>query len=173
MLLDSKLIFGTNVSHASKTASTVTEFTNVLQLDAVKGYLTNDASGNPINLNSKLNDIGRGGGTILNIMVGNVQLAASSATANMDIRLHKKASASSIKSGTVIFTANIPSIKKAASIASHTKVGRLLIKMLLPKGIWGDTSKKYIGISTKVLSQTVLTGALTAWLGNPGADQGV
>jgi hypothetical protein len=170
MILDSQLLLGKNISHASKSANSVVSFTNVLQMDGVKKMLMNNASGRydfAARSANAVNDLGAAGDLMLNIRVTSSKsgLTASSAAAHLQVRLHKKASASSIKSGSVVFTYEVKSIKKAASQASWQKLGSYIVRAKIPRDIWGDTTKKYIGLTTKVITGKIAKGKLTAWLG--------
>ena len=154
MILDKKLLFGKNVS-INGAASVVTSMTDAIQVDAAK-----DQFGAAI-----FNDTVNGGGVMLNIRVGSTQLAASSAAATVQINLYERSTGSSIKSGSLIHQTVIQNVNKASSILSHCKVGGYLLRTILPAGIWGDTTNKYIGVTTKIIGQTVSTGTITAWLG--------
>lgn len=163
-ILDAKTLFGRNVSIAGS-ASAVVAMTNALKLDAVTKYLGTAFLGD-----SAMNDLGRANGMMLNVRVTSTQLAASSTAAALDIRLHKKANGSSIESGSVVYTVQVPNVNKAASIASHTKLGAYLLRLKIPRDLWGDITKTYVGVSTKVLTNKILTGKITAWLGREDDD---
>lgn len=172
MILDSILLFGKNITHVSKSASSVISFTNVLQMDTVKGMLLNNASADAINLNSKINDPGRGGDILLNVRITSSAsgLMASSSAAHLQIRLHGKASASSIKSGSVLMNWEVKSIKKSGSQMSFAKNGRYLLRAKIPPDVWGSTTLDNIGLTTKVITGKLVKGKLTAWLGRSDDD---
>ncbi len=156
MILDSILLFGKNVS-INGAASVETEMTSSLLIDAVK-----DQFGSSI-----INDVTKGGGVQFNMYIGSTQLAASSAAATMEVNFYEHSAATSTKSGNLVHQIIVQDIKKAASIESFCKIGAVLIRTTLPQDMWGTTSQKYLGISCKILGQTVDTGTVTAFLGLP------
>lgn len=153
MILDSKLLFGKNIA-VTGSAAAVKSFTNTLQMDNVLNYLKAAA----------LNDIGKAGDLMLNIRVTSTQIAATSTATTLAFKLHKKASASSIKSGSVVYTVTVP-VLKAASISNVQKLGAYIVRAKLPKNTIGDTTKTFIGLTGVVGAQAITTGKVTAWLG--------
>ncbi len=168
MILDSKLLFGANKAIIGS-ASAVVKFSNQIQLDAVKRFLTNNASGNPIIPGSVPNDVGRAGDIMLNARITSTQFAASSTTATLELNLYEHTAAASISSGSLVYQTVVQGITKAgsssASIASHCKLGNYVLKARIPKNLWGDTTNKFIGFTTKVITAKINTGKLTVWLG--------
>jgi len=165
MIFDSITSFGDDVD-IGVNASSAVEMTNVLQLDAVKRHLTNNASGNPITEASVLNDLGRADGVMLNIRVASEDVYAAASVATLQIDLYKNSSSSSIASGgSLVVQYVIQGIAVTGSQADHVRKGAYLVQAKLPKNVWGDTTNKYIGIVLTPKAQNLSSGKVTAWLG--------
>jgi len=176
MILDSTLVFHKNGSLAAldETAAIVpASSNNVLQLDLVKRFLTGSASARydfSVGSANAINDIARGGEIWLNIIVGSTALVASSTTiTEMVVHLRKKASASSIESGTIAMSFSVLNITSSAGNNGHVAAGKYLVRSKLPPDLIGDTTKPYIGITyqTTTASHDMGAGTVTAWLGGP------